>query len=152
MTDFSNTEAELTFEERKHLYNMLAIAFLLTVWAFLAYFVYLMDTNPLQIGWDFTIRFGIPFSIVEPTAWFLSYEVFYPKRVRKSRMFHIRRFARRTLSMITVMVSFFGIMSLSEITFSKTLGDDAIFPGIFLFLSIFGIAVFLWLRRHRIQY
>jgi hypothetical protein len=147
------SEAELTLEERKHLYNMVAMAFFITLVAFLAYFVYLMRTDPLQTGWDFSIRMGIPYSIIGPTSWFLAYEVFYPKRVRKSPTFHAKRFARRALSLSVVVLSFSGVISLSEVTFYKTLGDFAIWPGLVLFVFVFSATVLLWLRHHnsRIQ-
>jgi len=143
----------LTPEERKHLYNMVAIVFFITLVAFLAYFVYLMRTDPLKTGWDFSIRIGIPYSIVGPTSWFLAYEVFYPKRVRKSRVFHAKRFARRALSLFVVVLSFSGAISISEVSFSETLGDSAIWPGLTLWVFVFLAAVLLWLRHQssRIQ-
>ena len=147
------SEAELTLEERKHLNNMVATVFFMTLVAFLAYFVYLMRTDPLKTGWDFSIRIGIPYSILGSTTVFLSYEVFYPKRVRKSGMFHVKRLARRALGATAVIVSLSVVTSISIVTFSETLGDSAIWPGLTLWVFVFLAAVLLWLRHQssRIQ-
>jgi hypothetical protein len=154
--DFSmdTSEAEMTFEERNHLYHLVGAVWLVCLFSFLTPMLfYIKPPEPLPQGtWDFFIWYGIPLSILQAVSWWLPYEVFYPKRIRKSRGFHVKRFARRTLSMIAGIVSFFGITALSGLTFSKTLGDDAIFPGILLFLLVAVIATFLWLRRHRIQW
>ncbi len=148
-------EAELTSEERKHLYNIIAIVFLVAIVTFgFPMFFYLMPPEPFPQGiWSFFVWYGVPLSIILPTSLFLPYEVFYPKRVRKSRTFHAKRFARRALSLSVVLLSFSGAMSISEVTFSKTLGDNAIWPGLVSFVFVFFAAVFLWLRRHnsRIQ-
>ena len=151
--DFSMTEAELTLEERKHLYNMVAMVFLVTLAAFgFPMLFYLKPPEPFPQGiLDFFVWYGIPYSAIGPISLFLPYEVFYPKRARKSRSFHAKRFARHSSIGIAAMLSLFTTISFSDVTFSKTLGDNAIFPGILMFSFVFVIAVFLWLRRHRIE-
>jgi uncharacterized membrane protein len=141
------TEAELSFEERNHLYTLCITSFLVVSFVFLAFMLLLMQAEFLQTGWGFLIWFGLPYSILGPTTGFLAYEVFYPIRVRKTRMFHMKRFARRALTGFAAMLSFFTVTSISEITFSKTLGDNAFFPGIALYLLAIMTAFFLWLRR-----
>jgi Ca2+/Na+ antiporter len=98
-------------------------------------------------GWNLLIWFGLPYSILGPPSWFLPYEVFYPKRIRKSRMFQVKKFARRTLSMFAVILSFFAATFFSEVYFSETLGINAFLPGMIVFVLVFFAFVFLWLRR-----
>ena len=141
------TEAELTLEERKHLYNMVYLVFLVVFFSFLICVLYIGRNVLPWTGWNILIWFGLPYSIIGPTTVFLSYEVFYPKRVRKSRMFHVKRFARRTVSFIVVILSFAAVTSVSSIAFSKMLGDSAFFPGMALWAFGFSAIVFLWLRR-----
>lgn len=149
------SEVELTPEERKHLYNTVSAVFLIAFFSFLVPMLfYLMPPKPFPQGmWDFFVWYGVPLSIIVPASFFLPYEVFYPKRARKSRMFHTKRFARRTVSLVTVMLGFFWVTSLSVVTFSQTLGDNAFMPGMVTFVLVFLAAALLWLRRQssRIQ-
>jgi hypothetical protein len=145
------TEDELSPEERNHLYTSVGISFLIASFAFVAYALYLMHTvshtGSLQTAWGFLIRIGLPYSIIGPTAFFLSYEVFYPRRVRKSRMFHLKRFTRRTLSLTAVILSFSTVTSISDVLFSRTLGSEAVYPGMLLFVFVSIAVALLWLRR-----
>jgi hypothetical protein len=142
------SEVELSFEERNHLWMLCGVSFLVVSFSFLVWFFF-FDQNKFPLsGWDVFVRAGIPYSIIGPTSWFLAYEVFYPRRVRKSHMFHLKRFARRTLSLLAVILSFFGVTSFSQVSFSRTLGSEAIYPGMVLFVFVFIVAVLLWLRRH----
>ena len=141
------SEAELTLEERSHLWTKCGIAFLVVFFSFLAWLLHFKVTKSPPVGWDIFIWIGLPYGIVGPTSFFLTYEVFYPRRVRKSRLFHVKRFARRALGGFAVILSFSGVISISQTTFSKTLGDNAIFPGITLWLIGAIAIVFLWLRR-----
>ncbi len=143
------SEAELSPEERKHLYNMVSAVFLVVFFSFLVPMLfYLRPPEPFPQGmWDFFVWYGVPLSVILPTSFFLPYEVFYPKWARKSRVFHMKRFARRTLSLFVVVLSFFGVTSISEVTFSKMLGDNAIWPGMLLCVFVFSTTVLLWLRR-----
>lgn len=141
------TEAEMSFEERNHLYMLCIVSFLVVSFAFLACMLYLKQSGSLRTSWDFFVRAGLPYSIIEPTVSFLTYEVFYPKRVRRSRMFHVKRFARRALSGFAVILSFAAVTFISEVSFSKSLGSNAFYPGIVLCVLVFLAAVFLWLRR-----
>ncbi len=142
-------EAELSPEERKHLYNMVGTVFLVVFFSFLVPMLfYFKPPEPFPLGmWDFFVWYGVPLSVILPTSFFLPYEVFYPKRARKSRMFRMKRLTRRTLSLFVVMLSFFGVTSISEVTLSKTLGDNAIWPGMLLCVFVFSTTVLLWLRR-----
>lgn len=141
------TEAELTFEERNHLWTLVGIAFLVVSFAFLALLLFFKRNEFPLTGWGIFVWVGLPYGIIGPTTVFLAYEVFYPKRARKASMFHVKRFARRALNGIAVILSFSAVMSLSDVTFSKALGSNAIFPGITLYLLVVITAVFLWLRR-----
>jgi hypothetical protein len=141
------TEAELTPEERKRLYNLVGLVFIVVLVIFLVLIFHFKASAQGLTGWDFFIWYGIPYSIIGPISCFLSYEAFYPKRVRKSRVFHVKRFARRTLSMFAVMLSLFAATSSSEVYFSETLGINAFLPGMIAFVAVFFSAVFLWLRR-----
>jgi drug/metabolite transporter (DMT)-like permease len=141
------TEAELSFEERNHLWTLCGFSFLVVSFSFLAWLLYFKRTEFPLTGWGIFIWVGLPCSIIGPTSFFLAYEVFYPRRVRKSPMFHLKRFARRTLSLVAVVLSFSAVVSISDVSFSKTLGSNAIFSGIVAFLLVFFAAVFLWLRR-----
>jgi hypothetical protein len=141
------SEAELTLEERNHLWTRCGIAFLIVFFSFLAWLLHFKVTKSPLTGWDIFLWVGLPYGIVGPTSFFLAYEALYPKRVRKSRMFHVKRFARRTLSGIVVILSLSLVASVSDVTFSETLGDNAIFPGITLWLIVVVGVVFLWLRR-----
>ncbi len=140
-------EAELTFEERNRLWTLCGISFLLASFSFLAWLLYFKVTKSPLTGLDSLTWVGLPYGIVGPTSFFLAYEVFYPRRVRKSRMFHVQRFARRALSGFAVILSFAAVTSFSAVTFSKTLGDNAIFPGMVIWVLVFLSAAFLWLRR-----
>jgi hypothetical protein len=141
------TEAELTLEERNRLWTQCGIAFLVVFFSFLAWLLHFKVITSPPIGWDIFIWVGLPYGIVGPMSFFLTYEVFYPRRIRKSRMFHVKRFARRALGGSAVILSFSAVMSMSQITFSKTLEDNAIFPGITLYLLVAVAAVFIWLRH-----
>jgi hypothetical protein len=62
-------------------------------------------------------------------------------------MFHVKRFARRALSGVVAIMSLSAAASASDVTFSRTLADNAFFPGITLWLLVTVAVVFLWLRR-----
>jgi magnesium-transporting ATPase (P-type) len=138
-------EAELDFKERNHLWNLCIASFLVVFFSYLVWSLFLEQVAPLS-GWKI-IFWGVPFSIITPVSFFLPYEVFYPKRVRKSPLFHLKRFFRRTLSMIAVILVFTATTSYSDVSFSKTLGDQAWFPGFGLCLAVFIIATLVWLSH-----
>lgn len=141
------SEAELTLEERNHLYTLCGMMLLVVSFSFLAWLLFFEQSNFTRGGWSMFIWFGLPYSIIGPTSFFLAYEAFYPRRLRRSHMFHLKRFFRRTLSLAAVMVSFPATVSFSEVAFSKTLGSEALYPGMVLWVFVFFAAVLLWLRR-----
>jgi len=141
------SETELTLEERGRLWTKCGIAFLVVSFSFLVWLLHFKVTKSPLIGWDNFIWVGLPYSIVGPMSFFLTYEVLYPRRVRKSSIFHAKRFARRELSGVVVIQSFSAVVSFSAVTFSKTLGSEAFYPGMVLWVFVFLTSVFLWLRR-----
>jgi hypothetical protein len=145
------SEAELTLEERTSLWNRVLISFLIAGFSlFIWLFVFEQAQLPLT-GWKPFIWVGLPFGIVLPISFFLSYEVFYPKRVRKSRMFHLKRFLRRTLSGQAVLLSIAGSTSYTDVSFSRVLGNQAWFLGFGLCLFVFAVAAVLWLRHKNFE-
>jgi hypothetical protein len=140
------TEVELTSEEIYHLWLLTGTVFLVVSFSWLILMLHFMPSRPGQTGWDFFF-YGLPYSIIGPTTVFMAYEIFYPKRARKSTMYHLKRFARYTLGGIGVIMSFNLVMAISIVTFSKTLGDNAIFPGMVAWVFTFLAIGFLWLRR-----
>jgi len=143
------TEAELTPEERNHLWNLVIISFLLATFS-LSGWLALFEQAQLPLnGWKILVWIGLPFGIVEPTTCFLAYEVFYPRRVRKSKIFHLKRFARRTLSGMALVMSFTAAASLSDLLFSETLTNEAFFPGMLAWILAFLTISLLWLRHRK---
>jgi hypothetical protein len=143
------SENELSYEERTDLWNN-SLFYLLVVSISLMIFVLFFEQYEVSLkGWGMFIWVGLPFSIIEPISAFLPYEVYFPKRLRKSPMFHLKRFLRRTLSMTAIVICFFGAGAYSDVTFSKTLGSDAYFPGWGLCLVVFFVIAILWLRSHQ---
>ena len=141
------TETELTPEERKRLYNLVGLVFIVVLVVFLVLVFHFKASAQGLTGWNLLIWFGLPYSILGPISCFLPYEVFYPKRARKTLTFQVRRFVRRTLSMFAVILSLSLATSSSEVYFSKTLGINAFLPGMIAFVAVFFSAVFLWLKR-----
>ena len=140
------TEDLLTFEERRHLWNRVIASFLVATFSLTAWLLFFEQAQFPLTGWKIFIWVGLPFGTVLPVSFFLPYEVLYPKRVRKAPMFHVLRFLRRTLSLIVVILSFTSAASFSDVLFSRTLGDQAWFPGFGLCLFVFIVAAILWMK------
>jgi hypothetical protein len=141
------SEAELTPEEKNHLYTQCGISFLVVTFSFLAWLLFFERSKLPLNEWAIFIYVGLPYCIIGPTSFFLPYEALYPLRVRKSRIFHLKRFFRRTLSLAAMILSFSAVTSISDVSFSRTLGDEAIYPGMLLFVLVFIVAALLWMKR-----
>jgi nitrogen fixation/metabolism regulation signal transduction histidine kinase len=142
-------ESELSWEERDHLYKLCAIPSLIVLWTFIAYVVYLQRTDPLKNTWDFVIRLAFPNSIIELTAFFLTFEVLYHRRSGKTAAFHIKRFGRRMLSSLACVLPGLLLMCISALAFSETLGEfNATFLGIGVWVLILLIVTLKLRSRH----
>ncbi len=137
----------MSYEEKNRIYQFEIMSFLFVTFVFAGYVVFIMRTAPLQNGWDYLIRLGVPYSIAEPIVCFSVYELFFPKRLRGSPSFHLKRFARRTTLALLVLLSFVVVIAVSDLVFSQTLGSEALFPGMVTWVSVFLAAIFLWFRK-----
>ena len=116
-------ESEISWKERDRLYKLSAIPFLIVVYAFIAYVVYLMRTNPLRDIWDFTVRVGLPSSVIGSSALFSTFEVLYHRKSGRTATFHIKRFAHRAFFVNVGVLSFLALIIIFNIAFSDTLGE-----------------------------
>jgi len=144
-------ESELTLEEREHLHKMSAIALVVVFSVIMLYFVYLMDTDPLKTSWDFIVRIGLPSAVGMPTAFFLTFEVLYHRRVKKRIQFHLRRFACNMLVPVSGMLSLFSVQGIFFVLFSTALSERrAVLLGTGLWVLMF-LTVVLKLRKRHLQ-
>lgn len=109
---------ELSSEEENRLYALSCIPLFVFFLFLAAYFVYLMHNNLLKSVLDVFLRIGLLLLTVMPTIIFLTFEVFYSRRVKRPLEFYIKRFAGRmtiifigTLLFTAVFSLFYAILS-----------------------------------------
>jgi len=142
-------ESELTPEDREHLHKMSAIALMLVFSAIMLYFIYLMNTNPLKTLWDLIVWVGLPSAVGMPTAFFLTFEVLYRRRVKNRIQFHLRRFAGNMLVPVVGILSLLSVQGIFFVLFSTALSERrAVLLGTGLWVLMFLTVVFKLRKRH----
>lgn len=128
------TEEELSWKEQEDIRKLCVIPTLIAFLAILTYFVYLMHNNALATVWDYFSQIGLLFATIPLTIFMATYEVLYSRKVKKTLKFHLKRFAGRMFIILLAFSSFFMSLVLSYIALSPTIGDEAVLPGIVIWL------------------
>ena len=107
----------------------------------LMYFNYLMYTDPLKTRWEFITLIGLPFFIIFPSTFMISFEILYHRKVRKRISFHLKRFIGQMFFLLVSTLWFFGILIIMQPVLSPIVGDRDFLVSSFLSSIIFAIAV-----------
>jgi cobalamin biosynthesis protein CobD/CbiB len=105
------TEA-LSEEEENHLYNLSIIPLIAIFVLIMGYFVHLMQIGSLKSVSDYVFRIGLLMAILEPVAFFGTFEWLYSRKVKKTASFYMRRFVGKMAITLAMMASLFGIFSI----------------------------------------
>jgi hypothetical protein len=117
-------EVGLTWEEQKRLDKVRAAVFFGFFLAFVAYFIYCKEyTDTLKTTWDILVRLGVPFVVGGSLASFLTFEVLYRRKVKKSIAFHVRRLGNNVLFVLAFYLLYLLIVGTSITVFSETLSE-----------------------------
>ena len=144
-------EGDLTWEERECLYKVSAVVFLIVFFTVMAYFIYLMNTDPFRSAWEVYVQIVLLFAFSGPTAFFLAFEFLYHRRIKKAARFHVRRFVGNVFVPLVGTLTLLGLQCVFVIVFSKTLSEfRAILLATALWVVVFFIIV-LKLRDRQIQ-
>lgn len=103
---------ELSPDEERHLLNLSVIPALIVTYILIAFFLY--------FGWNqqpFSVRyclayFGIPFAILMPATFFLSFEILYSRKLKKPLKYCTKRFFSRVLILVAG-ISIFIVLSIT---------------------------------------
>lgn len=144
------TEEESSWQEQRHLENLSVISFLFVVFIFAVYEFYMLETRPSITILDAVIWFGVPAAILGPIAWFLNYEVLCYRRT-EGGTFQAKRFVRRTLRFLSVELPIFAVVIVSNIAFSKIIGEKSAFYLGFGLGGLILLVLALALRFRRLQ-
>ncbi len=83
------------------------VSFLLTFWAVLGYFLYLMHNNLLKSPMDFIARVGLPMTVLPMVVFYLHSEIAGRKKFRRSREVFAKRLIGRILLGLGLLSIFF---------------------------------------------
>jgi hypothetical protein len=137
---------ELSMEERNKLMETAAVSMAITSFAFLAYFVYLMENKLLPTMWVFLLKWCLPFIMVGVLSGIITFEVGYHRKIKSPWKFHVKRLGGQLLLLATSTLSFVVFVGWMDEVLTPTMDGKGFLVGSFIFALAFA-AVVLKFRR-----
>lgn len=113
----------LSLEEKNSLYMKAVISFAPILVAFVAYFVYRMNTSPFKSMFEGLLEWALPFMVTCMLAMMLTVEIFYHVKVKKPFKFHAKRFGMNALLICMLTASFLAVFVSVNAALSSYVGE-----------------------------
>lgn len=134
------TQNELSWEESNRLFGMSTIPSLIVVFIVLIYFVHLMQNDLLKSPWDYLIHVFLPLVTGAPIVAFLSFEILYSRKIKKTLMYHLKRFLGRTFVLLASTSSLFGFFIAANAVLSELMGwENSLIVGGIIWVLTFSL-------------
>jgi hypothetical protein len=128
----------LTFEELNKIYGKSSVPFLLTFFACLAYTVYMMHISAINSDQDMVKLLLLPLLISESLAFFVSFEFFCHRKMKKPFGYHVKRLSMNMLLALTTLLPFVAVIPISATYIAPSLGKRMSFA---LTLLLYAVAL-----------